>query len=265
MDMLRKSVLRNDFVRHLSQERKYKLRFIKLKVKRYRKRKKVGSKVYEFYQNVVELPSNFFFAEVVVMPREDFEAVFSTVENSGPQFSTVEKIDMTNIKIRHYVKSLKIISNPKWAFNSELKEWFRKRTCGRVLHVCCGHTRFENSINVDIDPSASCDVLADMFNLPFRSGVFDTYVCDPPYRLAINRRVEWVFEAKRILKKKVGAKLLLKTDFIPFFGQEFTLKEIEIYTGKRWWVPISLLLNYELKGTPNSTVENQNQGGSLNE
>ena len=60
-----------------------KLRFIRLRVKRYRKRKKVGSKVYEFYQNVVELPSNFFFAEVVVMPREDFEAVFSTVENQN--------------------------------------------------------------------------------------------------------------------------------------------------------------------------------------
>jgi len=138
-----------------------------------------------------------------------------------------------------------ISTHPKWTFNIELKKWFSKRTRGKTLHLCCGHTHFDFAVNVDIDLNASLDLRADMFNLPFRNDVFDTIICDPPYRLAIHKRTSWTREIYRVIKKQKGSRILLKTDFIPYFP-DFTLKELVIYQGARYWTPISLLLHYEL-------------------
>lgn len=151
------------------------------------------------------------------------------------------------INLKHYVKKLTITANPKWAFNTELKQWFTERAIGRCVHVCCGKTHFPFAINIDIDVNSNADIIADMFHMPFRSNIFDTLICDPPYRLAIHKRAKWVFEIKRVVRKRLGSRILLKTDFIPFFDGTWTLREVEIYTGKRWWTPVSLLLFYEKK------------------
>ena len=138
-----------------------------------------------------------------------------------------------------------ISSQPKWVFNDNLKRWFSERAYGETLHLCCGRTHFDFAVNVDIDLNARLDLRADMFNLPFRSDVFDTIICDPPYRLAIHKRAAWTREMYRVIRKRRGSRILLKTDFIPYFPG-FTLKELIVYQGARYWAPISLLLHYEL-------------------
>ena len=138
-----------------------------------------------------------------------------------------------------------ISSQPKWAFNMDLKKWFAERAYGKTLHLCCGFTKFDFALNLDVDKQAKMDVQADMFNLPFRSDVFDTTICDPPYRLAIHRRASWTREMYRVIRKRRGSRILLKTDFIPYFPG-FTLKELVVYQGARYWAPISLLLHYQL-------------------
>jgi len=127
----------------------------------------------------------------------------------------------------------------------DLKKWFAERAYSKTLHLCCGFTHFDFAVNADIDLNAHLDLRADMFNLPFRNNVFDTIICDPPYRLAIHRRAAWTREMYRVIRKRRGSRILLKTDFIPYFPG-FTLRELVIYQGARYWAPISLLLHYEL-------------------
>ena len=146
-------------------------------------------------------------------------------------------------------RRFRISAHPKWEFSLDLKKWFTSRAKGKTLHLCCGYTYFDFAVNVDIDPKSRADIIADMFHLPFRSNVFDTIICDPPYRLAIHRRPFWVKEMFRVLKKQSGSRVLLKTDFIPYFGPNVELKELIIYQGRRYWCPISLLLHYEVKET----------------
>jgi len=144
-------------------------------------------------------------------------------------------------------KRFRISAHPKWVFNLKLCEWFSSRAKGKTLHLCCGRTHFNFAVNVDVDRQSNADIIADMFHLPFRNNIFDTVICDPPYTLAIHRRTKWIKEMWRVIKKKTGSKILLKTDFIPYFGPNVELTELYIYQGKRYWVPISLLLNYVVK------------------
>ena len=140
----------------------------------------------------------------------------------------------------------RISANPKWEFPMDLKRWFSERAKGKTLHLCCGYTHFDFAVNVDIDPEADLDIRADMFHLPFKPGAFDTIICDPPYRLAIDKRPFWVRTLLYAIRKKRGSRILLKTDFIPYFGESWELKELVIYQGARYWRPISLLLHYQL-------------------
>jgi len=148
-------------------------------------------------------------------------------------------------------KRFRISSRPRWVFSLDVKEWMEQRMTGLTLHLCCGLTRFTRfpCVNVDIDPDADVDVVADMFHLPFRSGVFDTVVCDPPYRLALHRRVAWVREVMRVIRKRQGSRILLKIDFIPYFGRGWELRELVVYQGAKYWAPVSLLLHYLLGHT----------------
>jgi len=142
-----------------------------------------------------------------------------------------------------------ISCNISWKFNKDLKRWFAKRARGVTLHLCCGLTKFSFAVNVDLDPQARADILADMFHLPFKDGVFDTIICDPPYRLAIHKKAAWVREMLRVVKKEIGSQILLKTDFIPYFGLTWQLQELIIYCGKKYWAPVSLLLQYKFVNT----------------
>ena len=160
---------------------------------------------------------------------------------------------MSVVSVIGLSRRFRISSNPRWVFNLDLKLWFESRMEGEVLHLCCGKTRF-NALNIDLDPNSEADLLADMFHLPVRPESFDTVICDPPYKLAIHKRAQWVRTLLYPIKKKRGSRILLKTDFIPYFGPAWTLKELVIYQGARYWAPISLLLHYE-RETP-SLIEN---------
>ena len=153
---------------------------------------------------------------------------------------------MVKVSIIGLSKRFRISANPRWVFKLEVKKWFEQRARGRVLHLCCGKTHFPFAINVDIDPESSCDLIGDMFNPPLRGEAFDTIICDPPYRLAIDRRPEWVRALTTLVKKRKGSRILLKTDFIPYFGENWVLRELVVYQGAKYWVPVSLLLFYEL-------------------
>ena len=140
-----------------------------------------------------------------------------------------------------------IDKHPKWTFSNKptLLRWFKSRAKGRVLHLCCGHTRLGiNEVNVDISPNSVADVIADIFHLPFPNNSFDTVISNPPYKLAYNRRHEFVEEISRVIKKRRGSRILLKLDFIPYF-KDFGLTELHIYQGKRYWARISLLMMFE--------------------
>jgi len=152
---------------------------------------------------------------------------------------------LADVSIIGLSKKFRISSKPKWVFNLDLKRWFEERMRGETLHLCCGLTHFDNAVNIDIDPNAEADIVADMFNLPVRHESFDTVICDPPYRLAIDKRALWVRCILEPLKKRRGSRILLKTDFIPYFGPTWTLKELVVYQGGRYWAPVSLLLYYE--------------------
>ena len=152
---------------------------------------------------------------------------------------------MTKVSIMGLSKKWSISAHPKWTFNIQLKTWFQKRMKGYTLHVPCGKTRFPNAINVDLDPNSVADIIADMFHLPFKSNTFDTIISDPPYKLAYDKRAKWVRELLRVVKKEHGSRILLKLDFIPYFGPQWDLKELVVYQGKRYWAHVSLLLHYQ--------------------
>jgi len=140
-----------------------------------------------------------------------------------------------------------IDKHPKWSFsdNSTLRRWFLSKMRGRILHLCCGYTRFNvGEINVDIFPNSAADIIADMFHLPFADNSFDTVVSDPPYKLAYNKRHEFTKEILRVIKKQKGSRILLKLDFIPYF-KDFGLTELHIYQGKRYWAHVSLLMVFD--------------------
>ena len=140
-----------------------------------------------------------------------------------------------------------IDKHPKWTFsnNNVLRRWFKNRIRGKTLHLCCGLTRFNmGEINVDISENSAADIIADMFHLPFPDNSFDTVVSDPPYKLAYDKRHEFVKEILRVIKKRRGSRILLKLDFIPYF-KDFGLTELHIYQGKRYWAHVSLLMMFE--------------------
>jgi len=140
-----------------------------------------------------------------------------------------------------------IDKHPKWTFSDKptLRRWFLSRMKGRVLHLCCGHTRFGvGEVNVDLSPNSAADVIADMFRLPFPDSSFDTVVSDPPYKLAYDKRAMFVEEILRVIRKRKGSRILLKLDFIPYF-EGFGLTELYVYQGKRYWAHVSLLLMFE--------------------
>lgn len=137
--------------------------------------------------------------------------------------------------------------HPKWTFGDKpiLRRWFLSRMRGRVLHLCCGYTRFNvGEINVDISPNSAADIIADMFNLPFPNDYFDTVVSDPPYKLAYDKRHAFTSEILRVIKKQKGSRILLKLDFIPYF-KDFGLTELHIYQGKRYWANVGLLMRFD--------------------
>jgi len=65
-----------------------------------------------------------------------------------------------------------------WVWSHKEEKLYRKLCVGFTLHLCCGTSRLGD---VRCDLLFPSDVKGDMYHLPFRSHVFDTVICDPPW------------------------------------------------------------------------------------
>jgi len=85
-----------------------------------------------------------------------------------------------------------------WIWPDSVERWFRERTEGRTIHVCCG-TSDVGDVTVDRDPDRDPDVVADMNHLPFPDAVFDCGVWDPPWKDPYQRYRPF-YELLRVVK-----------------------------------------------------------------
>jgi SAM-dependent methyltransferase len=68
------------------------------------------------------------------------------------------------------------------------------------LNLGCGHTRYQNKLNIDIDRKADLDLLADARFLPFRSGTFKEIFMDQVLE-HIPQDLKVVEEVHRVLRQ----------------------------------------------------------------
>lgn len=122
----------------------------------------------------------------------------------------------------------KLKFKPLWRWPKDIELLITSKCKGFVVHVCNGES---NLGDVRIDKfSGNTDIIGDMLNLPIKTGVADTVVCDPPYEFSFTSRPKLVYECRRILK--IGG--------------------LFIYKG--WWIPaapgMTLLELIPIKGRP---------------
>ena len=86
-----------------------------------------------------------------------------------------------------------------WAWPPDVREWVEEHIDGYTLNICAGRSRI-GDVKVDMDPRLDPDVVADMNDLPFEHGTFDSVVSDPPWNLDYFDRREPFYEAVRMLK-----------------------------------------------------------------
>lgn len=81
----------------------------------------------------------------------------------------------------------------------------------KILHPFGGKAEF--GIRVDIKPEVNPDVIADAHSLPFKNGMFDVVILDPPYNDEYSKRLyntgniklrwgKYTTEAVRVLKEE---------------------------------------------------------------
>ena len=128
----------------------------------------------------------------------------------------------------------------KWRWNKELEDFFRTQNHGLSLHVCCGLSDV-GTVRLDIDHDSKANVIADMFHLPFKREVFDTILCDPPYRMAYDKRLLFLYPLTALLK--TGGHLLLKINWIPRLKGMKRLATW-LYEGARYWGNLSVIIKY---------------------
>ncbi len=113
-----------------------------------------------------------------------------------------------------------------WAWPGEVEEFLKEKAKGFVIHVCSGSSKLGD---VTIDEFMPAMIKADMYNLPIKTGIADTVICDPPWGIARHMRMKLVCELRRILK--VEGILLFNAPWLPHVPQ---LKLLEI------WVAVSI-------------------------
>ena len=91
-----------------------------------------------------------------------------------------------------------------WAWEKNEEEFYKQFCEGRVLHVCCGQSKF-GDVRVDIEPQDPGVLKADYRHLPFKNKSFDTVICDPPWakRERLDAGLSWLFELARIARKRI--------------------------------------------------------------
>jgi hypothetical protein len=90
-----------------------------------------------------------------------------------------------------------------WVWPDSVERHFRKHMDGYTLHVCCGESNI-GDVTIDADPENDPDIVADMNNLPVSSALFDTVICDPPWKeiQVIGGKHRLFFELLRVVKPR---------------------------------------------------------------
>ena len=91
-----------------------------------------------------------------------------------------------------------------WAWSKEEEAFYKKHCPGKVLHVCCGQSKF-GDVRTDLYPQDPGVIWADYRNLPFEDRSFDTVLCDPPWakRERLDAGLSWLFELSRVARKRI--------------------------------------------------------------
>lgn len=113
-----------------------------------------------------------------------------------------------------------------WVWPSEVEDFLREKANGFTIHICSGSSKLGD---ITIDQFMPAMIKADMYNLPLKTGIADTVICDPPWGIARHMRMKLICELRRILK--VGGLLLFNAPWLPHVPQ---LRLLEV------WVAVSI-------------------------
>jgi len=118
-----------------------------------------------------------------------------------------------------------------------VEQFISMKSYGLILHVCSGSS---NLGHVKVDLYKKADVRADAFHLPFRR-VFDTVICDPPWRLPIHLRPKLLYELRDTTKDR----LIINAPFAPTITN-MNRKEIWLGFSSSIWRDVRLVTIYEV-------------------
>lgn len=115
--------------------------------------------------------------------------------------------------------------NPRWFWTKENYTEINKilpQLEKPIFHICSGVSAIgdikldRSCINHYTDTRAwqqgHCDIMGDMNNLPFKSGIAGSVICDPPYKYDFTKS-ELISELVRICKPK--GKILFIAPWVP--------------------------------------------------
>lgn len=110
----------------------------------------------------------------------------------------------TNRRIgrRKFIKS--------WAWPGEVEEFLKEHCKGFTVHICNGSSQLGD---LTLDRYMPADIIGDMYNLPLKTSIADTIICDPPWGIPRHTRHKLLFELRRVLKS--GGSLLFNAPWLP--------------------------------------------------
>lgn len=92
---------------------------------------------------------------------------------------------------------------PGWADPPDVQRWLdRELFVGETLNFPCGASQI-GDVRADVDSEMSPDVVADLYNIPFQEGEFDTVYCDPPFSEYGFRDGYWVPDVWALADKRL--------------------------------------------------------------
>jgi len=151
--------------------------------------------------------------------------------------------------MRSYFKYKKI-----WSWPRSVENFIFTKAKGFTLHVCSGQSKIGN---VKVDLYEDCDVRADMCSLPFKPGVFDTVICDPPWKIRSALRGRLLCELRDVLRPE--GVLILNSTWLPAIPG-LVIKEIWARVINRYWGNVTLITVAKRIKQP---IQEQLKGGNL--
>ena len=95
------------------------------------------------------------------------------------------------------------IFRPHWADSPDVERWLdREMFVGETLNFPCGESQV-GDVRADTDPAVTPDVLADLDDIPFADGSFDTVYCDPPYSKHAYDKNQWAIRLWDVARKRL--------------------------------------------------------------